>query len=71
MDGFGWQDAVVALAAGAAIAWLVRRRMRSRRPTPFCDDCPACGTDGTSRGATADAAPENGRLIPESELIRR
>jgi hypothetical protein len=43
MGGFGFQDLLVAVLALAAVAWLVRRRLRQReRPTPFCGDCPGC-----------------------------
>jgi hypothetical protein len=39
MRGLGWQDAVVAALALAALAWLVRHRLRRRGAA--CEDCPA------------------------------
>jgi len=68
MGGMGWQDLTVALLAGGAIAWLLRRRFTRRRPTPFCDDCPACNHFEVD----ASRAPRHdGGLIQESELFRR
>jgi hypothetical protein len=32
VSGFGWQDAIAAVAAVVAFAYLVRREVRARRP---------------------------------------
>lgn len=69
MGGFGWQDALVALAAVAALGWLIRRRLTRKRSTPFCDDCPAC--HAARDGASAVPPRRHAILIHESELTRK
>lgn len=32
MSGLGWQDLIAAVVAVAALAYLVRRKLRARRP---------------------------------------
>lgn len=71
MGAPGWQDLAVALIAVAAVAWLAWRRLnRRKRPTPFCDDCPACNVPAP-RPDAPPAAPDGHRLISESELFGR
>jgi len=44
MSGFSWQDAAVAALAAGALAWLLVRRVRSRRragAAAACENCPA------------------------------
>ena len=41
-SGLGWQDAVVALLAAGAFAWLVRSKLRARRSAAVCSNCPGC-----------------------------
>jgi len=35
------QDAIAALVAAGALAWLLARAVRARRRGPSCADCPA------------------------------
>lgn len=45
MSGELLQDALVALIVLAAAGFLVWKRVRSkRRATPFCENCPGCGS---------------------------
>jgi hypothetical protein len=65
-----WQDLAAGAVAVAAVAWLIRRRLRRRvRVTPYCGDCAACAPE---RPAPADrAARPGGRtVVPLSELTR-
>lgn len=48
MSGLGWQDAVAAVTALAALAWLARgwwRRRRRRGAGRLCDACPVNDPD--------------------------
>lgn len=57
MSGSPVQDAIVAVLAAGALAWLVARRLR-RRGRPGCEDCPGCSPP-----------PPGARKAPEARLI--
>ena len=67
---FGIQDVVAAVLALAALAWLVRRRLRRKaRPTPFCEECPGCAP---ARGGThVTTVTRHDDLIPISRITGR
>jgi len=69
---FGIQDVVVALLALAALAWLVRQRLRRRaRPTPLCEECPGCAP-AARHASPARATPiRRDDLIPLSQISGR
>lgn len=69
---FGLQDALVALLAVAALAWLVVRLLRSRRGT-MCEDCPGCAM--ASKGAVParsdrHLAAHDPSFVPLGEIRR-
>ncbi len=40
MNGFGWQELVVAVVVLGAAVWLVRRARRTHRERAVCSSCP-------------------------------
>jgi hypothetical protein len=73
MHDVGWQDALVAALALAALGWLVARRVRARKGAA-CVECPGCsiGTRSQAPGATPAPASSGpgGAFIPLSKLTR-
>ena len=64
MTGAGWQDAIAALTALVAGAWLFRRWLARRRARAGCDTCAAsmharlqAGRPGPPRSSGTPEAP--------------
>jgi hypothetical protein len=57
-----WQDALVTVAAAAALGWLVANRIR-RRKAGGCSSCPSAELH--SPAARRDPAP---KIVPASSL---
>ncbi|MFM7230588.1 MAG: FeoB-associated Cys-rich membrane protein [bacterium] len=55
MSGLGAQDAVAALVALVAAAWLVRRALRRRAEGAGCEGCPSAEAGAPACGRPADA----------------
>jgi hypothetical protein len=71
----GTQDALVAVLAGVALAWLVSRRWRARA-RPGCEDCPGCAPhaarDRAAVGTGTSAPGHSGAgFVPLDAIERR
>ena len=64
----GLQDAIVAVIVLGAVAWLVRRQLAKRRPTPLCGDCPGCDPHAHAHAQAAPGARRREGWVPASEL---